>query len=1129
MMQFTSEFSSPVNSSLSRFDARYFSLDFRYGSVATVVANTATSLTLNCQFRSNLDLIGLFWKSADSFGHPALKYVTDKDYTGCVYAFVANPIDPYNFSLTVKSGAKSYIYRLFPYKISGSNLICDVTDPVTQGTGTGLTYTTSSVFPGGLTIPSGSQVYIVDFNKLKQGYTFTGGVIPSTNIDSMFFAVTSASYGVGGTATLASASNVNLNNWVINNIQSGFRCAVGDSFVVSYTQGTQYLTETVIARAGFSVVGTTLTLPMDTPRTGVTWTGSKVTSLSLSLDSAIGDVAYQFVMGNISVTGSRTTIGKYNYPQPVNGLRMATGYDDTYNITPWRQIDQIYNLGYRNDIVCYMGASHYYQSSSSYISGNYYNLLDTTASNPLNTPTQAWMTSLFAEIASKGMTFILSHSLEILNSAIPAAWAQKDDNSNLALTGYNPPTSFITLTNSDAKAYLIALFKAGLSLMNSAGLALKWQMGEFWWWDGSYSNGVPSIYDFGTKTAYHTATGLFAPTTITNIYQTLNSAEIAYATWLGNTLGQFTLDIKTAVKATYSSSQCCMLFFSPQIFASNSQLLPLINFPSSYWQYPAFDFMQIEDYDWIINGQIGRLPLTRQAATTTATLPSGQSGLGYPTSSVHYFIGFVPVGNQTLALGSQPGATGSLNIWDYCSIALDQALDAGLTHNYVWAYPQVIRDGILLTDQNPQEPKFPLSQSYFAFPQPEFNTAIESTDSDHEVRKNSWGGLCRYSFVLQSRDILPTDTGTLKGDYNNVSAFVQTLIQGKTPNFRTKKGVFRLNCATDNSVTNQLIGTGNGTTVNFQLLKTYAFDNAVYTRAITKPNAQPNIYLNGTLQTSGYYCDLFSGIISFAYPPATGVLITADISYDFPVRFTNDPFPFSLDVNFGTSGMDELTFVEDMDVVNALPSNFGTQSESRFPLSHSYHITGQPKSKSAFSSTECGKQYRNSMYSKNLLYEFDMQARDILPIDTGNLLGEFNNIINFFICIAQGKLNSFRLNFPLDNSATAQVIGTGDGTTTQFQIIKTYTSGSLSYTRKITKPVVGTVVPHWSSGTFTFSVDYTTGIITFNTAPASGVIITCDYQFDYLVRLSENKLNTTLDVNFGTFGMEDIKFIEVRN
>ena len=113
---------------------------------------------------------------------------------------------------------------------------------------------------------------------------------------------------------------------------------------------------------------------------------------------------------------------------------------------------------------------------------------------------------------------------------------------------------------------------------------------------------------------------------------------------------------------------------------------------------------------------------------------------------------------------------------------------------------------------------------------------------------------------------------------------------------------------------------------------------------------------------------------------------------------------------------------------------------------------------------------------------------------------------------------------PLD-----QPIGTGDGTTTAFQLTKRYASGAQAWVRRIVKPVAGTVrvaragveaVSGWS-------VDATTGIITFDTAPASGVLITAGFEFDVPVRFDTDRLDVTWDLDrLGSIA--SIPLVEVR-
>ena len=114
-------------------------------------------------------------------------------------------------------------------------------------------------------------------------------------------------------------------------------------------------------------------------------------------------------------------------------------------------------------------------------------------------------------------------------------------------------------------------------------------------------------------------------------------------------------------------------------------------------------------------------------------------------------------------------------------------------------------------------------------------------------------------------------------------------------------------------------------------------------------------------------------------------------------------------------------------------------------------------------------------------------------------------------------------------AATDQSIGTGDGTTTDFLLVKVYASGSQTWTRTITKPVAGTVLIaiDGTEATSGWSVDTTTGLIAFTAAPASGAAITAGFEFDVPVRFETDTLDVTLDIErLGS--ITSIPLIEVR-
>ncbi len=114
-------------------------------------------------------------------------------------------------------------------------------------------------------------------------------------------------------------------------------------------------------------------------------------------------------------------------------------------------------------------------------------------------------------------------------------------------------------------------------------------------------------------------------------------------------------------------------------------------------------------------------------------------------------------------------------------------------------------------------------------------------------------------------------------------------------------------------------------------------------------------------------------------------------------------------------------------------------------------------------------------------------------------------------------------------AATDQTIGAGDGATTAFQLMKSYVSGAQTWTRTITKPVAGTVLVTIDGveATSGWSVDTTTGLVTFTTAPAAGAAITAGFEFDVPVRFDTDTLDVTLDIErLGS--ITSIPLIEVR-
>ena len=137
-------------------------------------------------------------------------------------------------------------------------------------------------------------------------------------------------------------------------------------------------------------------------------------------------------------------------------------------------------------------------------------------------------------------------------------------------------------------------------------------------------------------------------------------------------------------------------------------------------------------------------------------------------------------------------------------------------------------------------------------------------------------------------------------------------------------------------------------------------------------------------------------------------------------------------------------------------------------------------------------------------------------------------VISFFRA-RKGRAYGFRFKDWSDYRVIGQLIGAGNNTQTAFQLTKTYTSGGENETRPLKKPVSGTVKLYkdgvlQSSG---LAIDHTTGLVTFTAAPAAGVLITADCEFDVPVRFDTDRLAIRIQ-SHELFVWDQIPLVEVR-
>jgi uncharacterized protein (TIGR02217 family) len=194
--------------------------------------------------------------------------------------------------------------------------------------------------------------------------------------------------------------------------------------------------------------------------------------------------------------------------------------------------------------------------------------------------------------------------------------------------------------------------------------------------------------------------------------------------------------------------------------------------------------------------------------------------------------------------------------------------------------------------------------------------------------------------------------------------------------------------------------------------------------------------------------------------------------------------------------------------------------EVRFPDNIAYGATGGPEFATTVVANVAGHENRKVNWS---------QARGRRDVASGlKKQAQIDELIAFFRAL-RGRAYGFRFKDWTDYRATGQLLGTGDDALTQFQLVKEYPSGSVIEVRTITKPVAGTVrvyldgieqLPGWS-------VDLTTGLVTFGTPPAVGVEVTADFDFDVPVRFDTDHMAVTIE-SYRLHAWQQIPIVELR-
>jgi uncharacterized protein (TIGR02217 family) len=220
--------------------------------------------------------------------------------------------------------------------------------------------------------------------------------------------------------------------------------------------------------------------------------------------------------------------------------------------------------------------------------------------------------------------------------------------------------------------------------------------------------------------------------------------------------------------------------------------------------------------------------------------------------------------------------------------------------------------------------------------------------------------------------------------------------------------------------------------------------------------------------------------------------------------------------------------------------------EIEFPRAIGYKAIGGPGFSTQVNQGFSGQEQRNRnwAFSKGK-WSIDLQTPP--PDQFSGARQGFIDLINSFFLAVGGKADAFRLYDHRDNQwTTAQALGVGNGTQTQFQLTKSYLIGARTYMRTITKPIWSTITDYQGNAlansvtialngtpTSAFTLDPTTGIVTMSSAPGAGVAVTSPSgKFHFPVRFDTDYLPMQVDESYisggeGIISLHGVELVEV--
>lgn len=202
--------------------------------------------------------------------------------------------------------------------------------------------------------------------------------------------------------------------------------------------------------------------------------------------------------------------------------------------------------------------------------------------------------------------------------------------------------------------------------------------------------------------------------------------------------------------------------------------------------------------------------------------------------------------------------------------------------------------------------------------------------------------------------------------------------------------------------------------------------------------------------------------------------------------------------------------------------------DERYPLGLAFGASGGPERRVEVVSLAGGHEERNALWAgSRRRYEAGLALRSD---------DDLHALIGFFEARG-GKLHAFRFRDWVDWKSCPplaepgpldQALGTGDGSRTDFSLVKLYPGAGGGWTRRITRPVAGSVRVALAGveATAGFTVGLDGGTVGFAVPPAAGAAVTAGFAFDVPVRFDLDQLVVSL-ADFRAGQVPSVPLIEV--